>query len=264
MIRRPIGIFDSGIGGLTVLNRLLEAMPGENFVYFGDTARLPYGSKSKDAIVHYSQQNARFLLSRKVKMIIVACNSASSNALTSLKRNFDVPVFGVIEPAIRGIKKGFGKIGLIGTYATVESGAYQSLIIRSFPGIKIFPRACPLFVPFVEEGMANSNIALEVIRYYLEPMKRKNIDALILACTHYPVLAKKLGSYFGKSTALIDPAAELAREIKVFVRERGISNPSGGKIDFFLSDIPRNFGALAGHFLKREIGRIKKIDIERY
>ncbi|QID34141.1 glutamate racemase [Pampinifervens florentissimum] len=221
-----IGVFDSGVGGLTVLKALRDKYPEIDFVYLGDTARVPYGNKSAQTVIRYSLEGAEFLLSEGVEMIIIACNTASSYALDVLRENFSIPVFGVIEP---GVKHALDttknrRVGVIGTKATVSSDAYGRLL-RS-KGIEVFQKACPLFVPLVEEGILNGDIAQRVVEYYLTELKDKDIDTLILACTHYPLLRTVIEKFMGESVKVIDSAESTALEIMPFVERSGFSSLS--------------------------------------
>ena len=262
----PIGIFDSGVGGLTVLHQLLQLLPEENFVYFGDTARVPYGSKSRQTITHFSFQDVNFLLSQEVKMVVVACNSASSNSLSELKAKYEVPIFGVIEPTIASLSEETSKIGIIGTNATIESGSYQKMLKQKLGNeALLYEKACPLFVQLAEEGLSDSHIADTVIEHYLSKMKANSPQALILGCTHYPLFINSLQRYFGDSVSLVNPALEVAKEVHKYIHDNGLENKNGrGDIRFYLSDVPRNFGSVSVNFLQREIEDITKIDIERY
>ncbi len=221
-----IGLFDSGVGGLTVLKALRDKYPEVDFVYLGDTARVPYGNKSAQTVIRYSLEGAEFLLSEGVDLLIIACNTASSYALDVLRENFSIPVFGVIEP---GVKRALDttknrRVGVIGTKATVSSDAYGRLL-RS-KGIEVFQKACPLFVPLVEEGILNGDIAQRVVEYYLTELKDKDIDTLILACTHYPLLKPVIEEFMGESVKVIDSAESTALEIMPFVERSGSSSLS--------------------------------------
>ena len=266
MNNKPIGIFDSGVGGLTVLFQMLKKLPNEKFIYFGDTARVPYGSKSKETIIHFSRQDVKFLLSRNVKMIVVACNSASSNSIEVLKKEYNVPIFGVIEPTISSLSREYGNIGVVGTYATIESKSYQEKIkARYDSNVKIYERSCPLLVPIAEEGLVSTDITDRVIEYYLDKIKKEDIDCLILGCTHYPLFIDKLNDFFDGKVSLINPAKEVTKIIVDYLKESGLENSDGkGNVEFYLSDIPRNFKSIAMNFLNKKIEHVKKIDIERY
>lgn len=266
MNKKAIGIFDSGVGGLTVLFQMLKKLPNEKFIYFGDTARVPYGSKSKETIIHFSRQDVKFLLSKNVKLIVVACNSASSNSMEVLKKEYDMPIFGVIEPTISSLSRKYRKIGIVGTYATIESKSYQKKIkARYNNNVKIYEKSCPLFVPIAEEGLVSTDITDRVIEHYLHKIKKEDIDSLILGCTHYPLFIDKLNDFFDGKVSLINPAKEVTKVVVNYLREKGLENSNGnGNVEFYLSDIPRNFKTIAMNFLNKKIEHVKKIDIERY
>ena len=275
MDKRPIGIFDSGVGGLTVVKELTRRLPGENIIYFGDTARVPYGTKSRQTIVRFSTENILFLLKFNVKLIILACNTSSSVALEALKKNFKVPIMGVIKPGARDglMASRNGRIGVIGTSTTVKSGAYEKQIIKGarstnisgsgpLSRIKVFSKNCPLFVPLVEEGWLNENITFQIIRRYLTPFKRKKIDTLILGCTHYPLLKTGIRKLMGKRVSLIDSAVSTAKAAEAFMLDEGLINNSrskGGILRFFVSDEPRRFKKIGEKFLGRRINSVEKI-----
>ena len=220
---KAIGIFDSGIGGLTVFREIMRALPGENAVYLGDTARVPYGIKSPETIRRYSEEAASYLLSHGIKALVVACNTSSALALNVLKRRFRIPVIGVIEPGARRAVEASRKkrIGVIGTEATVRSGAYKKAIEKYGDGVKVYQKACPLFVPLAEEGRIRDRIAALAAREYLAEMKREGVDALVLGCTHYPLLKDVIRGAMGNGVRLIDSAEEVARETLHVLRGRG-------------------------------------------
>lgn len=250
---RPIGVFDSGLGGLTVVKELIRQLPQEDIVYYGDTARVPYGTKSKEAIVEYSLENTRALLRHKVKMVVVACNSSSSYALQKLKKSFRVPVIGVIEPGARRAVEisRRRRVGVIATSATVRSASYVTAIHRKGRRVKVFSQACPLFVPLVEEGWMNEKAALDIARLYLTPLKRAGIDTLILGCTHYPLLKRTLQKALGGHVTLIDSAREVAIAVRRTLEAGGMSRAPGrkGKHRFFISDRPQEFEKIAKRFM---------------
>ncbi len=221
-----IGVFDSGVGGLTVLKALRDKYPEVDFVYLGDTARVPYGNKSAQTVIRYSLEGAEFLLSEGVDLLIIACNTASSYALDVLRENFSIPVFGVIEPGVRRALETTKnrRVGVIGTKATVSSDAYGRLL-RS-KGIEVFQKACPLFVPLVEEGILKGDIAQRVVAHYLTELKDEGIDTLILACTHYPLLKPVIEDFMGESVKVVDSAESTALEIMPFVERSGSSSLS--------------------------------------
>ncbi len=262
---RPIGIFDSGLGGLTVLKSLIGRLPAENTVYLGDTARVPYGTKSPDTVVRYSLQNAAFLVNRGVKLLVVACNTASATALPALNERFDVPVVGVIEPGARaavGLTRR-GVIGVIGTRATIASGAYDEAVRRLDPGIRVLSAACPLFVSLAEEGWTANRIARMVAAAYLEPLRREGIDVLLLGCTHYPLLAGVIAEVVGEGVALVDSAVETAYEVAGILAARGILRPDGGpgRREFCVTDLPAQFYEVGGRFLGGELESASLVDL---
>ena len=260
---RPIGIFDSGVGGLTVFSEIERALPGEEVVYFGDTARVPYGTKSKETVTKFSVENVEFLMRHNVKLVVVACNTASSLSLDFLKRCFRVPIIGVIEPGARNavnITRNF-KIGIIGTSATIYSGAYEKAIRKINSKIALFSQKCPLFVPLAEEGWTGEKVTLDIASIYLEPLKKKGIDTLILGCTHYPLLKNTIERVMGRRVCLVDSAQAVAKEAKGILAASGLLNSSPGKKrhKFFVSDQPENFIRLGGRILKRKMRGVTKI-----
>ena len=264
---RPIGVFDSGIGGLTTVRELYHRLPTESVVYFGDTARLPWGNKSKETVTRFSVEIASFLVRQNVKCIVVACNTASSHALEALRERFAVPVIGVIEPAARAAVEHspHGRIGVVGTLATVGSNAYADAIARLDPKADVQQRACPLFVPLVEEGWLDHAVTRLVAEEYLHELKAAGLESLILGCTHYPMLAPLLHDYMGPSVKLIDSGAEAARATADLLAERGLLTPAGGGVPqhhFFLSDEPRrrSFTRVAEAFLGRPLPKVSVVD----
>lgn len=260
-----IGVFDSGLGGLTVVKELHRQLPNESLIYVGDTARVPYGTKSPEAIRRYALEIAFFLLQKKVKVLVVACNSASAVALRPLK-NFPIPVVGVIEPGVRAAilnTKTF-RVGVIGTPATVESHAYRSTIKRYSRKARVWEAPCPLFVPLVEEGWLNTSVTNQVAKTYLNPLLKKKIDTLVLGCTHYPVLKPVLKRIIGKNVSMIDSADETAGEVKRLLKKNKFLNPtrSKKKMECYVTDRPRTFSRLAEVFLGRRIGPAKRLSLE--
>jgi glutamate racemase len=257
MNTRPIGIFDSGIGGLTVFKEIRALLPNEDLIYFGDTARVPYGSKSVEVVRKFSSEITGFLTHQNVKMVVIACNTASALALTTLKSETPLPVIGVIDPGVRAAVKaaGEGPIGVIGTRATIASGAYQNRIKRLRSNLRVVARACPLLVPIVEENLTHSDIARMALEMYLGDFKKQKLNALILACTHYPLLKELINEFFAGETALIDSAYETAIEVREVLQARRINNSStqDGRETFFVSDSPEAFSAIATDFLGRPI-----------
>ena len=260
----PIGIFDSGIGGLTVFKAMRRALPREDLVYFGDTARVPYGTKSKETITKFSVENVNFLQSFDVKMVVVACNTASALSLEALQQRFALPVIGVIEPgareAIRRSKN--GRIGVIGTKSTIGSNAYETWLRRLEPSVKVYSSACPLFVPFVEEGWLEGDVIGKVAKAYLAPLKNFKIDTLILGCTHYPLLSKVIQKAVGPKVRLVNSAEETAKEAAKLLSQRGLENALRSKSPeprFYVSDESEQFRALGERFLGRPIPSVAKV-----
>lgn len=252
---RPIGVFDSGLGGLTSVREIFRTLPAEPVVYFGDTARLPYGNKSPETVTRFALEIAGFLVRQNVKCLLVACNTASSHALETLRTHLAVPVVGVIEPAVRAAiaASPHGRIGLIGTSGTVASGAYPALIARLAPGASVLSRACPLLVPLIEEGWLDHRVTREVAAEYLAELRRADLESLILGCTHYPLIAPLIQELMGPGVRLIDSGAEAARAVAVLLAERGQRSAGPAPHHFFLSDEPRGFQRIAQAFLGREL-----------
>jgi glutamate racemase len=261
MNKKAVGVFDSGIGGLTVYKALKERMPKEKVIYLGDTARLPYGTKSAETIIKFSEDNALFLLDRNVKIIVIACNSASSYAVSPLQDKLDIPVLGVIEPgAEAAVKWSRNCIGVIGTTATISSKAYEHSILGKKPDAKILARDCPLFVPLVEEGWLTHEVTRLVAREYLLPLKERGIDSLVLGCTHYPVLKGVISAVLGDSIKLIDSAEVTAEKVYSILKSLGWLNDSrlaGSQSDeFFVTDFPERFKKVGEIFLNRKIEKV--------
>lgn len=262
----PIGIFDSGIGGLTVLKSVAQILPNENIVYFGDTARVPYGSKSNDTVIEYSIQAANFLLRKNIKLLVVACNTASSVALGELKRFLTIPVIGMIEPGARAAihESKSGRIGVIGTRATINNKAYSHELKKLNPKIKVYEKACPLFVPLAEEGWINNKVTELAAKEYLTELKENKIDSLILGCTHYPILASVIQKVVGKNVKLVDSGTPSAMIIEEYLNGRGLRNTSNqlGYKEFYVSDVPAKFREVAERFLGKKITHLHKVDLE--
>jgi len=262
---RPIGVFDSGLGGLTAVREIFRQLPNESVVYFGDTARLPYGNKSRETVTRFSLEIASFLLRQNVKCIVVACNTASSHALEALRAHFELPVVGVIEPAARAAVTAspHGRIGVVGTLATVGSGAYAHEIERLAPGASVIQRACPLFVPLVEEGWLEHPVTRLVAEEYLAELAQARLESLILGCTHYPLIAPLLAELVGPQVRLIDSGAEAARATAALLAERGqLAESREPQHRFFLSDEPRrrSFARVAESFLSRPLPHVTVVD----
>jgi len=263
---KPIGVFDSGIGGLTVVKRLSSMLPAENLIYFGDTARVPYGSKSNSTVIEYSLQNAHFLMEKNVKAIVVACNTASSVAIQELKNNFKVPIIGMIEPGAKYAlsNSATGKIGVIGTRATIANQAYSKEIKKLNPNVEIFEKACPLFVPLAEEGWIEHKATYEIAEEYLKELRDLNIDTLVLGCTHYPILTNVIQKIIGENVKLIDSGIASAEVVRSEISRIGFETNSfgTGNNQFYVSDIPAKFQEVAELFLGRPISDVQKVDLE--
>ncbi|MBX2974790.1 MAG: glutamate racemase [Ignavibacteriaceae bacterium] len=263
---KPIGVFDSGIGGLTVVRQLISVLPNEDIIYFGDTARVPYGSKSNATVIEYSIQNAKFLLEHKVKAIVVACNTASSVALPALEERFNVPIIGVIIPGANHAVKSTQnkKIGIIGTRATITNKAYSTQIKTLGDDVEVFETACPLFVPLAEEGWINHDATILVAKEYLGELKSQNIDTLVLGCTHYPILSEVIKKVIGENVELIDSGVATADEVKMELEKLGLINKSNakGSYKFYVSDVPAKFKEVAELFMGREVINVEKVELE--
>lgn len=256
-----IGIFDSGVGGLTVQRAVMEALPALDTVYLGDTARVPYGTKSAEVVTQYSLRNARFLIRQEIEMLVVACNTASAVALPALRAELPIPVLGVVEPGARAAARESrsGRIGVIGTQGTVASGAYQAAILAARPGAEVLARPCPLFVPLAEEGWTDpaDEVLRVVARRYLSPLLEARIDTLVLGCTHYPLLKAAIAEAL-PGVRLVDSAEAIAAE----VRERlGAVPGPAGRHRFFVTDTPERFLAVAGRFLGRPVPGAEHVDV---
>jgi glutamate racemase len=260
---RPIGVFDSGIGGLTVLQALVHLMPDEDFIYLGDTARLPYGTKSAEVIVRYSKENTEFLLAKGIKMLVVACNTSSAVALEEIARDTIVPVVGVIEPGARAAVRASrnGKIGVIGTEATIASGAYTRAIQQLRPRAEIYTRACPLLVPLVEEGWTDNEIAGRTVAYYLESLKASGIDTLLLGCTHYPLLHGLFERVLGNGVRIVDSATATAAAVRERLSALGLVRRGGhGAQSFFVTETPERFVRVGRRFLGPQVESAVRIE----
>lgn len=247
-----IGVFDSGIGGLTVLKALARLMPREQLIYLGDTARVPYGSRSSETVIAYSIENTDFLVERAVKLLVVACNTSSAVALDVLAERYSIPVIGVIQPGARAAIEATrrGRVGVIGTEATINSGAYDRVLRSLRPDVEIFTRACPMFVPLAEEGWVANDVARRTVVTYLTSLKRSGIDTLILGCTHYPLLHRLISAFLGPEVRLVDSAQETAREVHGWLSTRGITRRGGRATapSFFITDNPDRFARVGERF----------------
>lgn len=263
-----IGVFDSGVGGLTVAREIIRQLPEESITYFGDTARVPYGSKSKDTIIRYSRQIIRFLKTKNVKAIVVACNTASAFALDTIEKEIDIPIIGVVKPGAKSAVESTKnkRIGIIGTEGTIKSELYTQYIQSIDPEITVVGKACPLFVPLVEEGMLHDSVTDEVASRYLESMKEENIDSLILGCTHYPLLRSTVGKIMGPEVNLVNPAYETAISLDGLLRQNGIRADKDAKpeYEFYVSDAEEKFKEFANSIMPLHIEKINQINIEEY
>lgn len=265
-----IGVFDSGIGGLTVAHQILLALPHEHIIYLGDTARTPYGSKSPETIRRYAMENAEFLVEKGIKLLVVACNSVSSVALDLLQQRLDIPVIGVIVPGARAAveRTRNRKVGVIGTEATIASGAYTKALKAFDRRLEIYTRACPLFVPLAEEGWVNNDVARSTARLYLTSLKRSGIDTLVLGCTHYPLLAGVIGEVMGPRVQLVDSARTTAADVvEQLEREKLLRRPPAGarraapgSVSFFVTDVPDRFVKVGSHFMGQRVESAVRIE----
>lgn len=271
----PVGVFDSGVGGLTVAREIMAQMPDERMVYFGDTARVPYGNKSKDTVIRYSRQIIRFLKSQGVKAIVIACNTATACALEAVERDTELPIIGVIRAGAGAAAAATrnGRVGIIGTEATIASGLHAEVIKALRPEIQVVGKACPLFVPLVEEGLLEDPVTDEIAGRYLKPLKEQGIDTLVLGCTHYPLLRPTIRRIMGDKVTLINPAYETALELKNLLRERGLDcdaaqraaeDDGAAKYRLFVSDRAQSFTRFAASILPQDAGETRQINIEEY
>ncbi len=264
----PIGVFDSGVGGLTVAREIIRQLPNESVVYFGDTARVPYGSKSRDTIIRYSRQIIHFLRTKNVKAIVIACNTASAFALDTIEKELEIPVIGVVKPgaktAVETTKN--KRIGVIGTEGTIRSALYTEYIQSIDPTIEVVGKACPLFCPLVEEGMLHDPVTDEIAARYLKDLQDENIDSLILGCTHYPLLRGTVAKIMGSGVHLVNPAYETALELGRLLQQKQICAEDGGKVEhaFYVSDAEEKFKDFANSIMPFQIELIEQIQIESY
>lgn len=268
MDNRPIGVFDSGLGGLTCVKQIMKLLPGENIIYFGDTGRVPYGTRSAETITKYSVGDINFLKTFDIKAVVIACGTVSSIALDFLKTKFDLPIIGVVDPAANAAVKSTKnkKIGIIGTSGTVSSGKYALQIKKLLNDAAITSTACPLFVPLVENGYFDHPATRIIAEEYLTEIKSSSADTLIMGCTHYPLLKPLISDIMGSKVTLIDPGYETAVYLKDYLLKHDMQSEStSGEYSFYVSDKVDNFEKLGGMFLSREIkGIVHTIDIEKY
>lgn len=266
--QKPIGVFDSGVGGLTVIKEIMKLLPEENVVYFGDTARVPYGPRSSETITKYTYQAVNFLLEQNIKAIVIACNTASARSLKKAQERYNIPIMGVIKPgasaAVNTTKN--GKIGVIGTEGTINSEAYVKEITALKSDVDIYARSCPLFVPIAEEGWADTEVSKLTASTYLSYFNDTNIDTLVMGCTHYPLLENTIRDFFKNSISLINPALETASRLKDMLYKYGMQKNDGtaGVYKYFVSDRPNNFAKVGEIFLNKAIADISLIEIQRY
>lgn len=265
----PIGVFDSGVGGLTVAREIIRQMPDEKIIYFGDTARVPYGGKSRDTVIRYSRQIIRFLKTKQVKAIVIACNTATSFALEIIQKELDIPVIGVIHAGAKAAVDATrnGKIGVIGTEGTIRSGIYTDLIKKMCDDIEVTAKACPLLVPLVEEGLFHDTVTDEIASRYLNSLKQRYIDTLVLGCTHYPLLRSTLRRLMGDEVTLVDPAYETAIELKCLLEDQDLicnDKSTADQYQFYVSDLAEKFTAFATSILPDDVRETTHINIEEY
>ncbi|MGD0843256.1 MAG: glutamate racemase [Geobacteraceae bacterium] len=266
MTWKSIGIFDSGVGGLTVLKEVVKALPQEDTIYLGDTARVPYGTKSPETVTRYALQVTSFLVQRDIKLLVVACNTASAVSLEALKDHFSIPIIGVIEPGARRAVSvtRTGKVGIIGTAATIQSSAYAKAIKRMNREIEVVTRACPLFVPLAEEGWVDNEVVRLTARIYLQGLREEGVDTLVLGCTHYPLLKGIIAETMGDDVQLVDSAEETARTVAETLNDRGLLRPSSekGNHHYFVTDVPAGFIRVGNRFLGGRLGDVYQINLD--
>lgn len=263
----PIGVFDSGLGGLTVVRELVQRLPNESILYFGDTARVPYGPKSSPTVQRYSQEAAAFLQSQGVKLLVIACNTATAHAFSALSNSLDIPVIGVIEPGARAAAAATRtqRIGVIGTAGTIHSGAYDYAVRRLLPDARVYAQPCPLFVPIVEEGFSHHEVARLTAREYLTPLTEVDVDVVVLGCTHYPLLRDVIAEAMGPAVTLVDSAEETARDVEQLLTDRMLLNTSDPvKHQFFSSDSPLRFREVAHRFVGDLVRQVERVNVERH
>ncbi len=266
MTWKSIGIFDSGVGGLTVLKEVVRELPQEDTIYLGDTARVPYGTKSPETVIRYSQQVTSFLVKRDIKLLVVACNTASAVSLDTLRGRYSIPIIGVIEPGARRAVSvtRTGKVGVIGTSATIQSSAYAKAIKSINRDIEVVTRACPLFVPLVEEGWVDNEVARLTARIYLKGLKEEGVDTLVLGCTHYPLIKGIIAEILGDGVHLVDSAEETARMVAETLRSKDLLRPSSekGNHHYFVTDVPAGFIKVGNRFLGGKLGDVYQVSVD--
>lgn len=256
----PIALFDSGVGGLTVMQEVAALLPQENLLYLGDTARVPYGNRSPQAILRYTLENVSFLIEKKIKLLIIACHTACAHSLEELQKRFSIPIMGVIQPGFEKLMEATRthKVAILGTASTIGSGIYPSLIRQQSPKTEVISIACPLFVPLIEEGLLNHRFTREIAEYYLAPLKEQKIDVVLLACTHYPLLRPIIQQVLGPEIALIEPAKACALQVKEWLQTASLFNRQTKKphFQFYATDDPQKFQRLAKSFFNGEIKQV--------
>ncbi len=262
MKKLSIGMFDSGVGGLTVLKEVKGLLPSEHIIYFGDTARVPYGNRSPQAVMKYALESALFLLTKGIKLLVIACNTSSALALHLLQKKFPIPVIGVIEPCAREVVFSTmnKKVGVIGTKATVRSGAYEKSIKSLDPDIEVYSKACPLFVPIAEEGLEHDEVALLVARKYLAELEMLRIDTLVMGCTHYPILEDAIKTVVGDEVSIVNAGKETAKVVKNTLSKLDLIHGRGkGGCEYFVTDAPESFGEMGRRILGEPLGKIRSL-----
>jgi glutamate racemase len=263
---KAIGIFDSGVGGLTVLKEIIRTVPQEDTIYLGDTARVPYGTKSPETVTRYAHEITSFLVKRDIKLLVTACNTASAVSLDSLKKGFSLPIVGVIEPGARraACVTRSGKVGVIGTEGTIRSSAYAKAIKRINADIEVVTRPCPLFVPLAEEGWVDNEVTRLTARIYLDGLKNDGVDTLVLGCTHYPILKEVIAETMGPEVKLVDSAEETARTVADILRNNNLIRPASekGNHHFFVTDVPAGFIRVGNRFLGDKLGDVHQVSLE--
>jgi glutamate racemase len=265
---KAIGIFDSGVGGLTVLKEIFKVLPQEDTIYLGDTARVPYGTKSPETVTRYAHEITSFLVERDIKLLVAACNTASAVSLESLKDRFAIPIVGVIEPGARraAAVTRSGKVGVIGTEGTIKSSAYSKAIKRINPDIEVLTMACPLFVPLAEEGWVDNEVTRLTAQTYLQGLKNAGVDTLVLGCTHYPILKGIIAEVMGTDVTLVDSAEETARTVTEILGSSNLLRPASekGNRHYFVTDVPAGFIRVGNRFLGGKLGDVHQISLEGY
>jgi len=260
---RPIGIFDSGIGGLTVFKEIRRALPRERIIYLGDTARVPYGTKSPGTVIRYALEDSAFLVKHQVKMLVVACNTASAYGLKTIQERFPLPTIGVVEPGAKAaVAVTRGRIGVIGTEGTIHSEAYPKAIRRLNPSLSVFSQSCPLFVPLVEEGWVDNEVATKVTEHYLSNLRKDQIDTLVLGCTHYPLLKRTIRRVMGNEVNIIDSAEAVCAEVISVLEEKGLRRTGSlEEADIYVTDLPQRFERVGRLFLEGDLPPVNQVDL---